>query len=322
MDLAEFTARVSRDWPAITVLYYHQVSDRPHALIPPELVCPLNRFRREMVWIKENFRVVSLPRALAEAAQGGPWEHLMVVTFDDGLEGVARTAWPVLTELGIPSTVFVNTRGLMGKLSWILMAHYLLTHGTDYDLQRAAGGPVTRGEFIGRIKENFSLETMARLEEVFGARAVGLAWPYITRERLETRDASLVSLGSHGHSHVILSKLDRRGQSQDLDLAHETLKEMEGYLGMTSLPFGYHGSWDYFTEAWLKARGRGYLITAYGGLNWRGAKAARGLREVRRIESAGHLAALPALLWQGWSRQRGLMAAAKRYLWRVAGVKT
>src|SRR5262249_39707528 len=52
--------------------------------------------------------------ALADAYRTGRAlpKRPVVITFDDGYEGVAREAWPTLRRYGFPATVFVTTGGI------------------------------------------------------------------------------------------------------------------------------------------------------------------------------------------------------------------
>lgn len=54
-------------------------------------------------------RISELVRALPNAAAGAP----VAVTFDDGMADFCEAAWPLLSELGVPVTLYV-TSGLVG----------------------------------------------------------------------------------------------------------------------------------------------------------------------------------------------------------------
>jgi peptidoglycan/xylan/chitin deacetylase (PgdA/CDA1 family) len=94
-------------------LYYHGVSDRwPSALaVSPERL----RIQLEYV-LEQGYQGVTFSQLVA----GDLPRRAVAVTFDDGYRSVFERALPVLSELGMPGTVFVPT-GLTGRsepMSW------------------------------------------------------------------------------------------------------------------------------------------------------------------------------------------------------------
>jgi len=68
------------------------------------------QFRRHMEYLKSSgFRTVSLEQAFGEFQ-----EKSVVITFDDGYEGVYTYAFPILKELGFTASLFVIS-GYIGK---------------------------------------------------------------------------------------------------------------------------------------------------------------------------------------------------------------
>jgi len=101
----------SRAGDALGILTYHRIA--PHV---PGLPAPLHnvtphRFRRQLQGLQQRgFSFWRLSQVLAYHRRGRPLpRRTLVVTFDDGFESVYREAWPVLCELQIPATIFLNT---------------------------------------------------------------------------------------------------------------------------------------------------------------------------------------------------------------------
>ena len=95
------------------VLCYHAIS--PHW--PSSLAVAPDHFREHLeLLLRHGYRGVTF----AQAVLGDAPQRAMAVTFDDGFRSVYDHAWPILTELGIPGTVFVPT-ALIGRpspMSW------------------------------------------------------------------------------------------------------------------------------------------------------------------------------------------------------------
>lgn len=77
------------------ILAFHDVNDR-------------SAFRKRMEWLKANFSIVSLDELLKN-----PDKNQLAITFDDGYQCWHSIVFPILKELEIPATFFVNS-GLIG----------------------------------------------------------------------------------------------------------------------------------------------------------------------------------------------------------------
>jgi peptidoglycan/xylan/chitin deacetylase (PgdA/CDA1 family) len=89
------------------VLAYHAVSER----WPSELAVSPGRLRQQLELLLRRGYVGA---TFAEVVRGEAAAKTVAVTFDDGFRSVHRHALSVLSELGLPATVFVPT-GLMGR---------------------------------------------------------------------------------------------------------------------------------------------------------------------------------------------------------------
>ena len=66
------------------------------------------RFKARMIWLKRNYYVQSLQSLVANSSRT-PFKYSLVsLTFDDGHESWFENVVPVLMELDIPATFFVN----------------------------------------------------------------------------------------------------------------------------------------------------------------------------------------------------------------------
>ncbi len=95
----------------VGILTYHRIASRVPGLPGPLYNVPPKQFRKQLTGLlARGFEVWPLRKVLDHRAAGTPVPaQVLVVTFDDGFETVHGNAWPVLRELRIPATVFLNT---------------------------------------------------------------------------------------------------------------------------------------------------------------------------------------------------------------------
>lgn len=175
------------------VLMYHGVDhvsrDRdPHGMF----VTPAN-FRAQMEQLLEA-GFVPVTEAAYLAALGGARlpRKAVLVTFDDGYQGVGEHAAPILESLGIPSVLYVLADLLGGRADWLgdRLRYPLLSAGEVQGLR-------TQGMAIGAHGLDHAdltdvddaelrrqtRETRTALTELLGAEVSTFAFPYGAHDR-------------------------------------------------------------------------------------------------------------------------------------------
>jgi peptidoglycan/xylan/chitin deacetylase (PgdA/CDA1 family) len=95
---------VPRESRGVTILIYHVVGAGTDS--PVDL--PLDVFRAQLSELREVAQVCSLAAALKHLKAGTDSPRpMVVVTFDDGFDNFRTRAWPLLSELEIPCTLYV-----------------------------------------------------------------------------------------------------------------------------------------------------------------------------------------------------------------------
>ena len=93
------------------ILLYHRIADEVAGTCRPSMNVPPREFERQIRGlVQSGFVFWPLRRVLAHVARGERIPpYVVVLTFDDGFEGVYLNAWPVLRELNVPATIFLAT---------------------------------------------------------------------------------------------------------------------------------------------------------------------------------------------------------------------
>lgn len=108
----------------VVVLIYHRVGGGAVS----EIDLPADEFDRQMAWLSDTGRVISLDDAvdLLESPEASdpsdlslaPADNPVVVTFDDGTADLADVALPILARHEIPATVYLATRHIDEQIPW------------------------------------------------------------------------------------------------------------------------------------------------------------------------------------------------------------
>jgi len=119
----------------LTVLIYHRVGGGT----PDERDVPIAEFQRHVGRLRDT-RVLSLDAALDELAAGDD-RPKVVITFDDGFADVATAALPILTEHGLPFTLYLTTAYVGQTMHW---------DGST----ATAGGPALTWDQVGALVDS------------------------------------------------------------------------------------------------------------------------------------------------------------------------
>jgi peptidoglycan/xylan/chitin deacetylase (PgdA/CDA1 family)/glycosyltransferase involved in cell wall biosynthesis/SAM-dependent methyltransferase len=104
--LSRTSENLSPTFPA-AILSYHRVAD----LSPDShgLCTAPDEFRRHMTHLRDHFSPIGLEDLVRAAASGRIPERAVAVTLDDGYLDALSAASPILTDLGVPATFFINS---------------------------------------------------------------------------------------------------------------------------------------------------------------------------------------------------------------------
>lgn len=94
---------------------YHSVSDS----FESDLSVTVRQFEQQMVYLSENFNVISLEKAVEYIKNGDiPEKNSIVITFDDGYKDNYCNAYPILKKLKLPATIFLLVSYIGTSSKW------------------------------------------------------------------------------------------------------------------------------------------------------------------------------------------------------------
>lgn len=206
--------------PGGRILTYHGLDRRGGSGFNTRFI-GVDAFERQVAWLSENFRIVTLDQYFAGARD--PDRFTACLTFDDGYASSLDLALPVLERYRAPATFFVTAIGAVGgRVLWpdvldiAMHLHRSQIRVRDEVFQRHA----RKGEYISK-EDGSALKARCKnadwdfIRDVIGAFPRELTaqlpeelqeyWRMLDENGLRQLAASpLVTIGSHGVRHTTL----------------------------------------------------------------------------------------------------------------------
>lgn len=268
----------------LIVLAYHRVGN-PHATLydPGVFSATADAFDRQVGYLKRRFPIVGMEEALSILDRPASCPNgAVMLTFDDGYRDNYEVAFPILRGHGVPATFFLPTSFIgTSRLPWWDAIAFMIRNsprprfsitypeamemdvsdGTDATLQALTlfKSPANRDpdRFIAELESACGVPVPTVADRLF------MTWDD-ARELVRGG----MSVGSHTHSHEILSKLSPDGQLKECLESREILESnLQTRILSLAYPVGDSGAIDEHTP--LAAAESGYRIafSYHGGVN-------------------------------------------------------
>jgi peptidoglycan/xylan/chitin deacetylase (PgdA/CDA1 family) len=292
-----------RAWDRYQILLYHQVTDERDPYFPG---VPTETFRRQMRVLSRHFAVLPL----GELAERGERSDLppgaLGITFDDGYRDNCTNAFPVLSELGLPATVFLSTGPLEGAGPlWHdrvfsafrrTAARQLEWDGAAWPLQSVAERIRAMHRVLEGLRRSAAGERDRRIERLVDRLETGeprstnetmLSWEQV-REMAEGG----IDFGAHTVSHPILTAVAPADAEREIVESKATIERRTGRpVTAFAYPNGRPEDFDDAVRRIVRDAGFRLAVTTVGGVNDSGTDPFE-LRRVQAWESVPEVTAL------------------------------
>jgi len=247
-------------------------------------------FRKQIDYLKKNYRIISLPEFIESVhSKGKTPQNSVIITIDDGYRSNYLLAFPVLKESQTPATIFITTSFVDNKLPlWADRIEYAINitskpkleleyEKLSFDLtskeMKIACDKAIKSilkldvqEQRDKIVENIEAILNAKLsindatDEIYQP----LSWNEIN----EMLQSGFVSIGSHTHSHFILSKCSPQTAENELRLSKKIIEDKTANkCDLFCYPNGKQNDFNNETERLVKRTGYKCALTTISGMN-------------------------------------------------------
>jgi peptidoglycan/xylan/chitin deacetylase (PgdA/CDA1 family) len=198
------------------VFYYHVISDDdlPH-IRHLYAYKGVEAFREDLRFLAANYKPVSLEDlAKHVAGEGSLPPRAIHLTFDDGFREMAETVAPILLEMGIPATFFLNTAFLDNReLCYLNLASLAVSRLPHADPSRAEAARQLLQEhdaYSGELESSILDIDWSRRQLVSGAASLlGVdagsflqqSSPYLTTAQVKGLISQGFAIGGHSVDH-------------------------------------------------------------------------------------------------------------------------
>jgi peptidoglycan/xylan/chitin deacetylase (PgdA/CDA1 family) len=262
---------------ALLVLTYHRVLETADPMYPGEP--DRARFSEQMALVRKVFNVLDLEEAVRRLQAGTLPSRAACITFDDGYANNFSVAAPVLTQLGIPATVFVATGFLDGGRMWNDTVIEAVRHAGDtldltaeglgvHSLDGWASRRRTVNSLLGALKYLVLEDRVVMAERVAAASGAPLpVGPMMNAAQVRSLAAMGIGIGAHTVRHPILARLSDDAARREIFDSRRRLQEITGTpVRMFAYPNGRPGQ-DYGPQHAEMVRDAGFtgaVTTAWG----------------------------------------------------------
>lgn len=309
--------------PVLLVLNYHRIGEPAETSYDAEVFSarPQDLDAQVSFW-KRRFHVTTLEEALDMVENPGKHRGTSILlTFDDGYVDNFQAAFPILAGHGVQGVFFLPTSFIgTNRLSWWDQIAYMIrrsrrsrfrlaTPPAEFDL--AADGV---NAVIARVldlyrtaSESGSEAFLAQIEEAcYCPRPDGSHRTFMNWEEAAAMARGGMAIGSHTHSHEILSRLSEEDQFRELATSRAILEERLGIaVHSLSYPVGLPACFSRATQMAAQRAGYRIAFSFYGGFNGPGTTQRfdvlrQGVmfgRTLGRYQLQGTLAAVTGKFW-------------------------
>jgi peptidoglycan/xylan/chitin deacetylase (PgdA/CDA1 family) len=281
--------------PKLVILCYHRVGTGG---IPLYSSLSVDVFERQMRFVSEHYRVISLGQACDELRN--PEASTIpgiVVTFDDGYRDTYHRAFPILRKYHVPATVFLTAAAIeRGEVAWydrVFLALKLWPGqevGLNLDQPRrflitnaearvqAAAAIVT---FLCTVPNGQRKLWCLELEKRVCLPVAELGSRMLTWEQVREMYQAGIVFGSHTMTHPVVSQLSTAEVSEELLESKRLLEKRIGcQVDEFAFPFGHKNHRNSRGLQAIEDFGYRCAVTTDWGCNLPGAN----LYELRRVQ--------------------------------------
>jgi CelD/BcsL family acetyltransferase involved in cellulose biosynthesis/peptidoglycan/xylan/chitin deacetylase (PgdA/CDA1 family) len=276
----------SQPQPAIggIILRFHRVNDDHDPFFP---ALPVSQLATQMKYLAQHFSFVSLDTIAKGELRGETGRCRVAVTFDDGYRDNFVHAYPILSELRIPATVFLTTSYIeSSSLPWYdqIRLAFKLTVRAELSLKEFGGPFLTLTTEKLRVKATgLVLDWLRNIEdkrrrlylpELFERLAVpgdlNLPATMLSWKDVRAMMKGGITFGAHTISHPVLASLSKPELEKEIVGSKKAMEDrLQSSIRHFAYPFGKQADVGNDAKSIVRDAGFETAVTTVSGVNHR-----------------------------------------------------
>ena len=270
----------------------------------------VENFKKHLRLLSSHYNVIPIDQVVAHYSEGTEIpDNSVVITIDDGYQGVYDFAFPVLRDFRMPATFFLSTDFVNCKdLLWHDRVAYSLNTTHEPNVNLSIGGEnitlmlgtkaqklesarrlfpilksIDRDSFRDAVEQlEFKTGSGLSLEGELPSIYASVDWGQVK----EMMGSGLISVGSHTTSHMILTRCSPETAAKELYDSKRIIEQETGRsCELFCYPNGTIKDFDERTVEQLKGCGYSCALTTIPGMNTEGAD----VFQLKRLSAPPHL---------------------------------
>lgn len=277
--------------PQLTVFNYHRIGSQEHNLYDDAVFSASPEvFRSQMLFLRKHFHLPPPDEIVNSLSNGFALKRpTALITFDDCYRDNFESAFPVLKELGVSAVFFIPTAFVEHpRLPWWDAIAYIVKHSNvkvleldfpkriSFDLQENSKKYVAKSvlDLYKKSREQdeakFICHLMERAAVTVPEHSTLLRW-IVTWDEIREMVAHGMLIGSHTHTHGILSGMDAATQLKELQESKQIIeRETKQVVTTLAYPVGSRNAFTSTTKRLAREAGYKLAFSFSGGINYSG----------------------------------------------------
>lgn len=256
-------------------IMYHYVR-REKQEMPEFFYLHIDDFEKQIDYFCKNYHIVTHKEFDDCLEKNEIIENSILLTFDDGLSDHYEFVYPILKKRNLWGIFYLPTKPYEEKvLLDVHRTHYLIGKYGGEKIFQVINSLVTENDLIEGNKDFFANKTYTKQDnDIFTTKVKQIVnyymkpdrksnllkktmnilnedeeflstQYYLNKEQINEMIDGGMSIGSHAHSHTLLSKLDFYNQDKEICKSIEILKNLTQSKMISSFCYPYGGSQSY-----------------------------------------------------------------------------